>query len=463
MNKQQKEVELAKIKAEKQIVNRLKRQYNSATDQINKKVEILQKQIDNLTERLKDASPEEANIIKSQMMAKVYQKSYQESLKSQIDSVVDKMNTVKNREVDSYLNECYKTGFAGTMYDLKGQGIPIIAPIEQKSVERALKLDSKVSQRLYSGYVNRMKKQIQSEISRGIATARPYTEIARNLNNVTNAGLNNTMRIVRTEGHRIQSHAVIDAQKAAKDNGADIVKQWDATLDGATRDTHRQLDGQIREIDEDFEVNGNTVSAPGLFGDPAEDCNCRCCLLQRAKWALDESELTQLQNRADYFGLDKTENFNEYKEKYLNIVKEKDSDIIKTAVAKEEIEVHPVGKINRDIYKCITDDIVTDEVIITDNQIQHILDRHPEAYEKSITSMGEALKNPDYIFSDKHENTGLVVKRVKYEGEYIQMVLRIATTNDNNSYKNSIISCWNISERRLQNYLRNKEILYKKE
>ena len=30
--------------------------------------------------------------------------------------------------------------------------------------------------------------------------------------------------------------------------------------------------------------------------------------------------------------------------------------------------MHIIGKINRDIYKCITDDIVTDEVIITENK-----------------------------------------------------------------------------------------------
>lgn len=35
--------------------------------------------------------------------------------------------------------------------------------------------------------------------------------------------------------------------------------------------------------------------------------------------------------------------------------------------------------------------------------------------------------------------------------------------NDDPNYKNSVISCWEISEKRLQNYLRNKTILYKKE
>lgn len=56
-------------------------------------------------------------------------------------------------------------------------------------------------------------------------------------------------------------------------------------------------------------------------GDPSgraeEVVNCRCALLQRARWALDDSELNTLKERAEYFGLDKTKNFDEYKEKYL--------------------------------------------------------------------------------------------------------------------------------------------------
>lgn len=36
-----------------------------------------------------------------------------------------------------------------------------------------------------------------------------------------------------------------------------------------------------------------------------------------------------------------------------------------------------VGKIKREIYSCITEDIKTDEVIITEERVQHIKDRHP--------------------------------------------------------------------------------------
>lgn len=92
-----------------------------------------------------------------------------------------------------------------------------------------------------------------------------------------------------------------------------------STFDGNTRDLHRLLDGQIREIDEPFEAGGIQVDAPGMFGDPAEDCNCWCCLLQRARWALDDEELQRLKDRAEYFGLDKTTDFEEYQTKYFKV------------------------------------------------------------------------------------------------------------------------------------------------
>lgn len=140
------------------------------------------------------------------------------------------------------------------------------------------------------------------------------------------------------------------------------------------------------------------------------------------------------------------------------------SSIINPEVAKEVVDVHKIGKIDRGIYKCITEDIVTDEVIITDNQIQHIKARHPEALEKTLDNLKSALETPDYIIADeKHKNTGLIIKRIYSEAGHAQIVLRICTSEDPEGYKNSIISSWEISEKRLQNYLRNKRILYKKE
>ena len=56
-------------------------------------------------------------------------------------------------------------------------------------------------------------------------------------------------------------------------------------------------------------------------GDPsggaAEVCNCRCALLQRARWELDEDELNTLKERAEFFELDKSKDFEDFKNKYL--------------------------------------------------------------------------------------------------------------------------------------------------
>ncbi|MEG2669487.1 MAG: ADP-ribosyltransferase, partial [Oscillospiraceae bacterium] len=54
-------------------------------------------------------------------------------------------------------------------------------------------------------------------------------------------------------------------------------------------------------------------------------------LLQRAKWALDENELTVLKERAEYFGLDKTESFKDFEEKYIKrLVADEEKSAIET-------------------------------------------------------------------------------------------------------------------------------------
>ena len=51
------------------------------------------------------------------------------------------------------------------------------------------------------------------------------------------------------------------------------------------------------------------------------DISCRCTMLEKPTWALDESELDRLKERATYYGLDKTKDYEEFKTKYLKAVK----------------------------------------------------------------------------------------------------------------------------------------------
>ena len=125
--------------------------------------------------------------------------------------------------------------------------------------------------------------------------------------------------------------------------------------------------------------------------------------------------------------------------------------------------IHSLGKLNLEIYSCITTDFISDEVIITEEQLSHIREKHPEAYQDTLLYVKDVLDDPDYIFKDKKENSGIVVKKIINEEEHSLLVIKIITSKDNKDYKNSVITGWKITEKRLNNYIRNKNIIYKKE
>ena len=122
-----------------------------------------------------------------------------------------------------------------------------------------------------------------------------------------------------------------------------------------------------------------------------------------------------------------------------------------------------VGRIDREIYRCVTDDIITDEVIVTDIQIKHIQDRHPNDYEHFSKYFKNIVEMPDYIIESKKPNTALILKEIEEDNHIFKTVLRLATSGDNPTYKNSIITFMKIDAKEWNRLLRNKKILYKKE
>ena len=304
----EKEILEADLKSEKGIIRELKKLYKESLDQINNNISELMGKYD-----------------AEQLQSIIYQLDYQKALKTQINGVLDQLQAKEYEKISDFLTDTYKNGFMGSMYSMNKQGVPLIIPFNQESIINAIVHQSKISETLYKRLgvdTSSLKKRISAEVSRGIANGFSYQDIARNINNTSKIGINNAVRIARTEGHRIQSQAQLDASKEAKKKGADVVKQWDATLDGKTRPSHRKLDGQIREIEDYFEVDGRKAKAPSQFGKPSEDINCRCRLNQRARWGLDEDELETLKQRAEFFELDKTEDFEDFKKKYLKALEQ---------------------------------------------------------------------------------------------------------------------------------------------
>ncbi len=122
-----------------------------------------------------------------------------------------------------------------------------------------------------------------------------------------------------------------------------------------------------------------------------------------------------------------------------------------------------VGKIDINIFKCVTDDIVTDEVIITDERIHHIMERHPNDYERYFNYMKKIVEKPDYIIETNKPNTALILKSFEEGGLPFKTVLRLITSSDDTSFKNSIITFMKINNKEWNRMIKNKKLLYKSE
>ena len=110
---------------------------------------------------------------------------------------------------------------------------------------------------------------------------------------------------------------------------------------------------------------------------------------------------------------------------------------------------------------------LTDEVVLTDKQREHIEQRHPEILEKYFTQI---VEEPNYILKyNSRENTVLLLKTIQMKNESkeeigtVNLVLRLAVEGDNSNNKNSIITCIPIGKSRLQSYKNNGKIVYKNE
>ena len=309
MNSRQKQVQMSLLKNEKSVIKQLEQSYKDAIVDIDKYILQLLARKD--TENLQSI---------------IYQIKYQEAIKKELESYLKVLHSKNFNTVDEYLKECYEQAHIGTLFDLQGQGIPLILPLDQEQMISAITLNSKLSEPLYNalGYnIDALKLDVLRAISRGNAQALSYQEMARTLKNVTNVDYNKTLRIAKTEGHRIQQEATYNVQKRAIAKGAKVVKQWDSTLDGKTRPTHRALDGQIVGVDEYFKSeSGYKALYPGNFGIPSEDCNCRCCLLQRAEWALSDEEFTKMNGKTNELQhFESIDDYNKFKKAFWEVSK----------------------------------------------------------------------------------------------------------------------------------------------
>lgn len=418
----------------------------------------------------------ESKIKKKELLPELESAAYQarlerlRQLQNELDLVMQNVYLQEKDFTTSFYTDLANETFYNSMFDIqKRAGVGFtFNHISEKQINKVLSMDwsgANYSKRIWKN-TKGLADTLKEELLISLLAGRTNRETADIIANKFASGAAKARRLVRTESNFISSELNFEAYKEA---GIEEY-QFIATLDLRTSDICRELDGKIfKVVDRQVGVNCNPMHPW-----------CRSTTVA----VIDRDYIQKMSRSArdpvtgDVKKVPASMNYIEWYDKFVKnspeikmaeeqqnkVANNDESDIIFIKDTKEVINLHSVGKIDREIYKCITEDIVTDEVIITDERIGHIKERHPNDYERYYEYLKEIVENPDFIVETNKPKTALILKEiVESDEKRFKTVLRLTTPTDNPEFKNSIITFMRINEKEWSRLLRNKKILYKKE
>lgn len=179
----------------------------------------------------------------------------------------------------------------------------------REAVERMMREDPellpapgrRVNSLIAQGKANRWdRKVVQSSMVQGILQGESIPNIATRISrDLGETNRKAALRYARTMTTGAENAGHVDAYERAQSKGIEIRQMWLATLDGRTRDSHREMDGETVEVGGTF---SNGCRFPGDPSGPAEEVwNCRCRVIAQVKgFEHDPSDLSV--RRSDKMG-----------------------------------------------------------------------------------------------------------------------------------------------------------------
>lgn len=190
--------------------------------------------------------------------------------------------------INQHLPEVYAINANGALYQIE-KDIKMdtsFALYDRQTVERLIRDNPKI---LPKGNPPKDAKKwsqakLRNELTQGILQGESNQNIAKRLEKVFGMDKNASIRNARTMTTSAECAGRLDSYKRAEKMGIGLTKIWMATLDDRTRHEHRLLDGQRKEIDEPFEVDGYELMFPAdPAGEPFLVYNCRCTTISQVK------------------------------------------------------------------------------------------------------------------------------------------------------------------------------------
>lgn len=185
--------------------------------------------------------------------------------------------------INSNSLEVYELNYNYNLYEVEHQGIKTDLMMLNKRLLKAI-FSTKGNPFYYIALDNakdkkKIKTEVMRELTTGLIKGEGYQKIAKRVKGVTERKKFECIRIVRTETTRVENLAKYDLCNDLVNKGIQAQKEWIATYDSRTRERHKAINHQVRDVEKPF---SNGLMYPGdPTGEPKEIINCRCAMIPK--------------------------------------------------------------------------------------------------------------------------------------------------------------------------------------
>ena len=361
-----------------------------------------------------------------------------------------------------HLQERYTDTYYRTVYAVSQQVdvASTFARIDPQTVEKILAtpwVGSEFSSRIWADK-DKLTRELMQTLSRGFVRGDSLGRMTKEFAQRMGVSESRAATLIHTESAHMAAEA---AEQGYRETGVQSYR-FEAALDLKTCVVCGALDQREFPLAE----HETGINYPPLHP------RCRCTTVPVTEFRIGSKRAAgnPATGKTEY--VEKKLTYEEWRKKYVDgdvktsetVAEPTKSAIIEPKIAENgDAAVKELCRLDIEKYRCVTERIVTDEVIITDERIAHIKERHPNDYERYCSYIPEIIQKPDYILEDSRPNTALVMKHIEEAGEHFRLTLRLVAASDNPDYKNSVITFLKVREKEWNRLVKNKRILYKHE
>lgn len=245
-----------------------------------KEKETLQKIQENYEEVLKEIKSQIAIYSNEGKLSRteLYRYKRYENLVRNIENELKNIDQLKQKELYNYVYDQYSMNYYynGFIFETE-YGKPLNYQILPKETIKA-SIENDLAKLSLAENSFTVRSNVQKALTQSITLGLNINDAGDLIKKALETNANNVYRIYRTETTRASNEGKLNSIKHANTYGLNLKKQWLATLDMRTRDSHGAVDGELKAEDDKF---SNGLMYPGdPTGGASEVINCRCTMLQ---------------------------------------------------------------------------------------------------------------------------------------------------------------------------------------